>query len=120
MDLVRKKDYEKLYLVASHGGHYQNATEFADGYTNTVAAKFEEDYWMYRYFDSIHVIEDVSTADLKVVKLEIAIQSSTYAKIFALLNENGIWKIDYQHLLSPETKKIAYPLLNRLFHNIIM
>ncbi|MEG0385686.1 MAG: hypothetical protein RR642_13115 [Solibacillus sp.] len=99
MNLVMNQEFDKIYKITYNGGQIDSSTTFVQEYIETVLSRFEQDFLMYRHYDSISTIDDESNADLKTVKMQITLGSSTYGITFAMLKEDGIWKMDYYHLI---------------------
>lgn len=99
MNLVMNQEFDKIYKITYNGGQIDSSTTFVQEYIETVISRFEQDFLMYRHYDSISTIDDENNENLKVVNMQITLGSSTYGKTFAMLKEDGIWKMDYYHLI---------------------
>ncbi|WP_285400458.1 hypothetical protein [Lysinibacillus sp. fls2-241-R2A-57] len=105
MNLILEHNFDKLYAITYNNNELPNKETFIKEYINYLLDEQIQDYLMYRYYDNISLDKDTSTENVAVVKLEIIFGSSHFLKTFALLKENGTWKIDLYNYMKEKKAK---------------
>lgn len=84
---------------------YQIKKTFIAEYIDYLLDEDIQNYLMYRYYDSISLNKDSSTESIAIVRLEIIFGSSHYGKTYALLREDGMWKVDLYNTIKEKKAK---------------
>jgi hypothetical protein len=104
LNLVYEYEIGRLYSLTYDGGKLPSSEIFIDEYYEYLSSELENDYLVYRYYDSITVDTENSTKNMTVTKIEIIFGKTIYGKTFVLKQENNIWKVDLYHVIE-ELKK---------------
>ncbi|WP_053485987.1 hypothetical protein [Lysinibacillus sp. FJAT-14745] len=105
MNLVFKHNFDKLYAITYNNNELPDKETFIDEYINYLLDEQIQDYLMYRYYDNISLNKETSTESIAIVHLEIIFGSSHYLKVFALLKEDGMWKVDLYNYMQEKKAK---------------
>lgn len=103
MNLVLKHEVRKIYALTYNNGQLPSLDTFSNEYERYLHNDLDEDYLMYRFYDSIGI--ETKTKDVQVVKLEISYGSTIRGITYALLKEDNVWKMDLYHLIKKAKKE---------------
>ncbi|MGE7999745.1 hypothetical protein ACQKOF_13910 [Lysinibacillus sp. NPDC093190] len=105
MNLVFEHNFDKLYAITYNNNELPDKETFIGEYINYLLDEQIQDYLMYRYYNNISLNKDTSTESIAIVQLEIIFGSSHYLKVFALLKEDGMWKVDLYNYMKEKKAK---------------
>ncbi|MFJ6210274.1 hypothetical protein [Lysinibacillus sp. NPDC092081] len=105
MNLVFEHNFDKLYAITYNNYELPDKETFIAEYINYLLDEQIQDYLMYRYYNNISLDKETSTENIAIVQLDIIFGSSHYRKIFALLKEDGMWKVDLYNYMKEKKAK---------------
>ncbi|MFT9819379.1 hypothetical protein [Lysinibacillus sp. NPDC056185] len=105
MNLIFEHNFDKLYAITYNNNELPDKETFIAEYIDYLLDEDIQNYLMYRYYDSISLNKDSSTESIAIVHLEIIFGSSHYLKTYALLREDGMWKVDLYNYLKEKKAK---------------
>jgi len=105
MNLIFENNFEKLYAITYNNNELPDKQTFISEYIDYLLDEDIQNYLMYRYYDSISLDKETSTESIAFVQMDIIFGSSHYRKIFALLKEDGMWKVDIYNYLKEKKAK---------------
>ncbi|OXS74952.1 hypothetical protein B1B04_08700 [Lysinibacillus sp. KCTC 33748] len=105
MNLIFENKFDKLYAITYNNNELPDKETFIAEYIDYLFDEDIQNYLMYRYYDSISLDKETSTESIAVVQLDIIFGSSHYRKIFSLLKEDDIWKVDIYHYVKEKKAK---------------
>lgn len=105
MNLIFENNFDKLYTITYNNNELPDKETFIAEYIDYLLDEQIQDYLMYRYYDNISLNKDSSTESIAIVKIEIIFGSSHYLKTFALLKEDGMWKVDLYNYMKEKKVK---------------
>lgn len=105
MNLIFENKFDKLYTITYNNNELPDKEIFIAEYIDYLLDEDIENYLMYRYYDSISLDKETSTESIAVVQLDIIFGSSHYRKIFSLLKEDDIWKVDIYNYVKEKKAK---------------
>ncbi|MBG9456016.1 hypothetical protein ABE61_18365 [Lysinibacillus sphaericus] len=105
MNLIFENKFDKLYAITYNNNELPDKETFIAEYIDYLLDEDIQNYLMYRYYDSISVDKETSTESIAVVQLDIIFGSSHYRKIFSLLKEDDIWKVDIYNYVKEKKAK---------------
>ncbi|MGE7691364.1 hypothetical protein ACQKMI_19405 [Lysinibacillus sp. NPDC097214] len=105
MNLILEHNFEKLYAITYNNNELPDKQTFIDEYINYLLDEQIQDYLIYRYYNDISLDKETSTESIAIVQLDIIFGSSHYRKIFALLKEDGMWKVDLYNYIKEKKAK---------------
>lgn len=105
MNLIFEHNFDKLYAITYNNNELPDKETFIAEYIDYLLDEDIQNYLMYRYYDSISLNKDSSTESIAIVQLEIIFGSSHYGKTYALLREDGMWKVDLYNYIKEKKAK---------------
>lgn len=105
MNLIFEHNFDKLYAITYNNNELPDKKTFIAEYIDYLLDEDIQNYLMYRYYDSISLNKDSSTESIAIVQLEIIFGSSHYGKTYALLREDGMWKVDLYNTIKDKKAK---------------
>lgn len=105
MNLIFENKFDKLYTITYNNNELPDKEIFIAEYIDYLLDEDIQNYLMYRYYDSISLDKETSTESIAVVQLDIIFGSSHYRKIFSLLKEDDIWKVDIYNYVKEKKAK---------------
>lgn len=105
MNLIFEHNFDKLYAITYNNNELPDKKTFIAEYIDYLLDEDIQNYLMYRYYDSISLNKDSSTESIAIVQLEIIFGSSHYGKTYALLREDGMWKVDLYNTIKEKKAK---------------
>ncbi|MEY9976387.1 hypothetical protein [Lysinibacillus sp. RC79] len=105
MNLIFENNFDKLYAITYNNHELPDKETFIHEYINYLFDEQIQDYLMYRYYDNISLNKETSTGSIAIVHIEIIFGSSHYLKVFALLKEDGMWKVDLYNYMKEKKAK---------------
>lgn len=105
MNLIFEHNFDKLYAITYNNNELPDKETFIAEYIDYLLDEDIQNYLMYRYYDSISLNKDSSTESIAIVQLEIIFGSSLYGKTYALLREDGMWKVDLYNYIKEKKAK---------------
>ncbi|MFC9540052.1 hypothetical protein ACFTQ7_09245 [Lysinibacillus sp. NPDC056959] len=105
MNLIFENKFDKLYAITYNNNELPDKETFIAEYIDYLLDEDKQNYLMYRYYDSISLDKETSTESIAVVQLDIIFGSSHYLKVFSLLKEDDIWKVDIYNYVKEKKAK---------------
>jgi len=105
MNLIYEHNFDKLYAITYNNNELPDKQTFIDEYINYLLDEQIQDYLIYRYYNNISLDKETSTDSIAIVQLDIIFGSSHYRKKFALLKEDGMWKVDFYNYIKEKKAK---------------
>ncbi|MCL1694790.1 hypothetical protein MOK21_02975 [Lysinibacillus sp. BPa_S21] len=105
MNLIFENNFDKLYAITYNNDELPDKQTFISEYINYLFDEQIQDYLMYRYYDHISLDKETSTESIAIVQLDIIFGSSHYRKLFSLLKEDGMWKVDLYNYMKEKKAK---------------
>ncbi|MEQ6355346.1 hypothetical protein ABNX05_12015 [Lysinibacillus sp. M3] len=105
MNLIFENKFDKLYAITYNNKELPDKETFIAEYIDYLLDEDKQNYLMYRYYDSISLDKETSTESIAVVQLDIIFGSSHYLKVFSLLKEDDMWKVDIYNYVKEKKAK---------------
>ncbi|GAB0168126.1 hypothetical protein LSPCS325_15630 [Lysinibacillus sp. CTST325] len=105
MNSIFEHNFDKLYAITYNNNELPDKETFKAEYIDYLLDEDIQNYLMYRYYDSISLNKESSTESIAIVQLEIIFGSSHYLKTYALLKEDGMWKVDLYNYIKEKKAK---------------
>jgi len=105
MNLIFENNFDKLYAITYNNNELPDKQTFIAEYIDYLLDEDIQNYLMYRYYDRISLDKDSSTESIAIVKLEIIFGSAHYLKIYPILKEDGMWKVDLYNYMKEKKAK---------------
>ncbi|MGE7909693.1 hypothetical protein [Lysinibacillus xylanilyticus] len=105
MNLIFENNFDKLYVITYNNNELPDKQTFIAEYIDYLLDEDIQNYLMYRYYDRISLDKDSSTESIAIVHLEIIFGSAHYRKIYPLLKEDGMWKVDLYNYMKEKKAK---------------
>lgn len=105
MNLIFENKFDKLYVITYNNNELPDKETFIAEYIDYLLDEDIQNYLMYRYYDSISLDKETSTESIAVVQMDIIFGSSHYGKTYALLKEDGMWKVDLYNYIKEKKAK---------------
>ncbi|WP_427110468.1 hypothetical protein [Lysinibacillus xylanilyticus] len=105
MNLIFENNFDKLYAITYNNNELPDKQTFIAEYIDYLLDEDIQNYLMYRYYDRISLDKDSSTESIAIVHLEIIFGSAHYRKIYPLLKEDGMWKVDLYNYMKEKKAK---------------
>ena len=105
MNLIFENKFDKLYAITYNNNELPDKETFIAEYIDYLLDEDVQNYLMYRYYDRISLDKDSSTESIAIVHLEIIFGSAHYRKIYPLLKEEGMWKVDLYNYMKEKKAK---------------
>ncbi|MFJ8517126.1 hypothetical protein [Lysinibacillus xylanilyticus] len=105
MNLIFENNFDKLYVITYNNNELPDKQTFIAEYIDYLLDEDIQNYLMYRYYDRISLDKDSSSESIAIVHLEIIFGSAHYRKIYPLLEEDGMWKVDLYNYMKEKKAK---------------
>ncbi len=105
MNLIFENNFDKLYVITYNNNELPDKQTFIAEYIDYLLDEDIQNYLMYRYYDRISLDKDSSTESIAIVHLEIIFGSAHYRKIYPILKEDGMWKVDLYNYMKEKKAK---------------
>lgn len=105
MNLIFENNFDKLYAITYNNNELPDKQTFISEYIDYLLDEDIQNYLMYRYYDNISLDKETSTESIAFVQLDIIFGSSHYRKVFPLLKEDEMWKVDIYNYLKEKKAK---------------
>jgi len=105
MNLIFENNFDKLYAITYNHNELPDKDTFIAEYIDLLLNEDIQNYLMYRYYDNIALNKDSSTENIAIVQLEIIFGSAHYLRNYALLKEDGMWKVDIYNYMKEKKAK---------------
>ncbi|MFJ5565160.1 hypothetical protein [Lysinibacillus xylanilyticus] len=105
MNLIFENNFDKLYAITYNNNELPDKQTFIAEYIDYLLDEDIQNYLMYRYYDRISLDKDSSTESIAIVHLEIIFGSAHYLKVYPILKEDGMWKVDLYNYMKEKKAK---------------
>ena len=105
MNLIFENNFDKLYAITYNNNELPDKQTFIAEYIDYLLGEDIQNYLMYRYYDRISLDKDSSTESIAIVHLEIIFGSAHYLKVYPILKEDGMWKVDLYNYMKEKKAK---------------
>ncbi|TDY01324.1 UNVERIFIED_CONTAM: hypothetical protein BJ099_112148 [Lysinibacillus xylanilyticus] len=105
MNLIFENNFDKLYAITYNNNELPDKQTFIAEYIDYLLDEDIQNYLMYRYYDRISLDKDSSTESIAIVHLEIIFGSAHYLRVYPILKEDGMWKVDLYNYMKEKKAK---------------
>ncbi|MFJ6268027.1 hypothetical protein ACIQGW_24055 [Lysinibacillus xylanilyticus] len=105
MNLIFENNFDELYAITYNNNELPDKQTFIAEYIDYLLDEDIQNYLMYRYYDRISLDKDSSTESIAIVHLEIIFGSAHYLKVYPILKEDGMWKVDLYNYMKEKKAK---------------